>query len=75
MRLCALEGSGVVSHVGTSAKAPGGLDGVGGTIATESSAASTQEGAGERRHDAVQRVDWTDETTSSSAANRAFLES
>jgi len=59
VRLVALESSGVVSHVGTSARTPCGLDGVGGAIATESSAAGTQEGTGKRRHDAVQRVDWT----------------
>lgn len=59
MRLVALESSGIVSHVGTSARAPCGLDGVGGAIATESSTAGTQEGTGKRRHDAVQRVEWT----------------
>lgn len=59
VRLVALESSGIVSHVGTSARAPSGLNGVGGAIATESSTAGTQEGTGKRRHDAVQRVDWT----------------
>lgn len=71
VRLVALESSGIVSHVGTSARAPSGLDGVGGAIATESSAAGTQEGTGKRRHDAVQRVDGQTQDDGPSAANRS----
>jgi hypothetical protein len=63
VRLVALESSGVVSHVGTSARTPCGLDGVGGAIATESNAAGTQEGTGKRRHDACCSTSGLDRTT------------